>query len=324
MAAHAGNGAELVTGRKRGPRGTAERFRRLLVMLPWLAERGSVATAEMAQRFGVSVPELVADLELAAMCGLPPYLDEVLDIIVDDDEVSLGVPRLFTRPLRLTAPEAFGLLAAARVAAAVPGVDHGGALARALEKLSALVPAEEVDVDLGVPTATEDVTRAVDTGAVMSVRYWSSSSQAITQRVIEPLRVYSDRGQWYVWAFDRGVNERRVFRLDRFESWELTGDTFTVADPGALPVWFHGADDAVTVVLRVDHRVAWVLDNIAATRVEQLADGRVEAELVVVDQAWLGRLLLRLGPSVDIVEPPSMADLARRCAQAVLQRYEAE
>jgi len=29
-----------MTGRKRGPRRTSERLRRLLVMLPWLAERG--------------------------------------------------------------------------------------------------------------------------------------------------------------------------------------------------------------------------------------------------------------------------------------------
>jgi proteasome accessory factor C len=313
-----------MTGRKRGPRGTAERFRRLLIMLPWLAERGSVATAEMAQRFGVSVPELVADLELAAMCGLPPYLDEVLDIIVDDEEVSLGVPRLFTRPLRLTAPEAFGLLAAARVTAAVPGVDSDGALARALEKLSALVPADEVDVDLAAPEATEDLTRAVDHAGVMSVRYWSSSSQRITERIIEPLRVYSDRGQWYLWAFDRGVNERRVFRVDRFESWEPTGETFTSSDPGPVPAWFEGADDAVTVVLRVGASVAWVLDNVAATRIEPLPDGRVEAEIVVVDQGWLGRLLVRLGPSAEVVDPPSLRDLARRCAQSVLSRYEVE
>lgn len=293
-------------------------------MLPWLAERGSVATSEMAQRFGVSVAELVADLELAAMCGLPPYLDEVLDIIVDDEEVSLGVPRLFTRPLRLTAPEAFGLLTAARAAAAVPGADSGGALASAMEKLSALVSADEVDVDLSTPAATEHLTRAVHDGTVMNVGYWSSSSQRITRRVIEPLRVYSDRGQWYVWAFDRGVNDKRVFRIDRFESWEPSGDTFTVVDPGPVPQWFDSADDAVTVVLRVDASVAWVLDNVAAARVEQLDDGRIEAKLVVVDQTWLGRLLLRLGPSVEIVEPSSLADLASRCAQAVLQRYESE
>jgi proteasome accessory factor C len=310
-----------MSGRSRGPRRTAERFRRLLVMLPWLAERGSVSTAEMAHRFGLSVTELVADLELAAMCGLPPYLDEVLDIIVDDHEVSLGVPRLFTRPLRLTAPEAFGLVAAARATAAVPGADPQGSLATAIEKLSALVPVEEVDVDLGAPPATEAVTLAAAESRVITVRYWSSTSQRTTERVLEPLRVFSDRGQWYLWANDRAVGDRRVFRLDRFESWETTGEVFEAEDPGPIPAWFDDTEQAVSVVLRVDTSVAWVLDSVATRRRQACDDGRVEAEIRVVDEAWLGRLLLRLGPTVDVIEPVSLRDLAARSAARILDRY---
>lgn len=310
-----------MSGRTRGPRRTAERFRRLLVMLPWLAERGSVPTAEMAQRFGLSIAELVGDLELAALCGLPPYLDEVLDIIVDEHEVSLGVPRLFTRPLRLNAPEAFGLVAAVRAAVAVPGADERGALARAIEKLSALVPADEVDVDLGAPPATEALARAVRELQVMKVRYWSAASQRSSDRVLEPLRLYSDRGQWYLWAFDRNVGERRIFRVDRFESWEPTGDSFPACDPGAVPPWFDDAEQRVTAVIRLDASVAWVLDSVATRAVRQLDDDRTEAEIVVVDPEWLGRLLLRLGPSVEVVEPAAWHDLGARYARRVLERY---
>lgn len=313
-----------MSGRTRGPRRTAERFRRLLVMLPWLAERGSVPTAEMAQRFGLSITELVADLELAAMCGLPPYLDEVLDIIVDEDEVSLGVPRLFTRPLRLNAPEAFGLVAAVRGAVAVPGADEPGALARAIEKLSVLVPADEVDVDLGAPAATEELARAVRDLQVVRVRYWSASSQRSSDRILEPLRVYSDRGQWYVWAVDREIGERRVFRLDRLESWELTGEAFPPCDAGAVPPWFDDAEHRVPVVLHLDDSVSWVLDSVATGRVTPCGDHRIEAEIVVVDPEWLARLLLRLGPSAQVVEPAEWSDLGARYARRVLARYGVE
>ena len=55
---------------RRGPRPTGDRLRRLLVMLPWLMERGEVSVAEMCRRFELSEQELVKDLELAAMCGL--------------------------------------------------------------------------------------------------------------------------------------------------------------------------------------------------------------------------------------------------------------
>ena len=63
------------------------------------------------------------DLELAAMCGLPPFVDEMIDVFIDDDTVFVGVPRLFTRPLRLTAPEGFALVAAGRAAMQLPGAE---------------------------------------------------------------------------------------------------------------------------------------------------------------------------------------------------------
>ena len=90
-------------------------------MLPWLAERRESSVAEMAEQFGLTEDELVKDLMLASMCGLPPYQDELVDVFIDDDMVFTGIPRLFTRPLRLTAPEAtapfyFRVAAAGKVA----------------------------------------------------------------------------------------------------------------------------------------------------------------------------------------------------------------
>ena len=57
---------------RRGPQPLKDRMRRLLIMLPWLMERGSASIIEMCERFQVSEQQLVSDLEQAAMCGLPP------------------------------------------------------------------------------------------------------------------------------------------------------------------------------------------------------------------------------------------------------------
>ena len=116
--------------RSAGRRTAEERLSRLLVMLPWLMERGEVPLAEVARRFGLTPAEVARDLELAAMCGLPPFVDEMIDVFIDDDTVFVGVPRLFTRPLRLTAPEGFALVAAGRAAMQLPGAEPGGPLGR--------------------------------------------------------------------------------------------------------------------------------------------------------------------------------------------------
>ena len=114
-----------------GPRSAEDRLARLLVMLPWLMEQeGAVPLADVAARYEMTESQVQKDLELVAMCGLPPFVDEMIDVFIDDGMVFVGVPRLFTRPLRLTAPEGFSLLAAARAAMELPGADAEGAAAR--------------------------------------------------------------------------------------------------------------------------------------------------------------------------------------------------
>ena len=116
---------------RHGPRPAPERLKRLLVMLPWLMERGEVPIAEMAAHFSISEDEAVADLELASVCGLPPFVDEMIDVFIDEGVVYTGIPRVFTKPLRLTAPEGFALLTAGRAAMALPGAEPAGPLGRA-------------------------------------------------------------------------------------------------------------------------------------------------------------------------------------------------
>ena len=57
--------------------------------------RGEVPLAEVAERFRLTESQVAADLELVAMCGLPPFVDELIDIFIDEGTVFVGVPRLF-------------------------------------------------------------------------------------------------------------------------------------------------------------------------------------------------------------------------------------
>ena len=72
--------ANLLSGRKarRGPRSAAERVSGLLVMLPWVLERKRVKLADMAKQFKLTEAELMADIMMAAMCGVPPYSPDAL------------------------------------------------------------------------------------------------------------------------------------------------------------------------------------------------------------------------------------------------------
>ena len=115
---------------------TATRLRRLLAILTWLAQEGEAAIDEVAARFDLTPTALVAELEMAACCGVPPYTpDQLLEIVVTEDTVSTRVGTVLARPRRLSPREGLALAASARALLAVPGSDEDGALSRALAKL---------------------------------------------------------------------------------------------------------------------------------------------------------------------------------------------
>jgi proteasome accessory factor C len=310
----------------RGPRRAQERLRRLLVMLPWLMERGQASVAEMAARFGLSEAHLVEDLELASLCGLPPYVDELVDVWIEDGVVRVGVPRLFTRPLRLTATEGFALLAAGRAALALPGADPDGPLGRALDKLAAALGEADpvLAVDLDRPPLLDVVREAVEGRRRLEVRYYSAWRDELTERTIDPQAVFAERGQWYVVADDSRAGAERRFRVDRIERAEATGEGFEHRDV-AVPIgaWFEDGAGATMATLRLPATAAWVAETYPVADANRQPDGSLVVRLPVAGERWLERLLVRAGPEAAVLAPPEWADLGRAAAARLLARYRA-
>jgi proteasome accessory factor C len=309
--------------RRPGPESAGDRLRRLLVLLPWLTERGETSVADAAEQFGVSERQIVSDLELAAMCGLPPYVDELIDVFIDDGTITVGVPRLFTRPLRLTAREGFSLLAAGRAAMALPGADAAGPLGRALDKLEVALGAKPVlRVDVDRPPFLDVVQQAAVAGRQLEISYWSARRAERTDRVVEPQAVVIDRGHWYVRALDVVTGEERWFRVDRIEGVRETGTRFAPrTDPPPPPDWSDEFADASLVTLRVENEARWIAERYPVTEVTPDGADHLLISLPVTSRRWLGRLLLRVGPTATVVSPPDMVDAGLDAARLVVSRY---
>ena len=69
----AGDGGNAMRGPGRPSSRHGERLRRLLAILPWLLEREETPVAEGAARFDMTEDEVIRDLSLVSVCGLPPY-----------------------------------------------------------------------------------------------------------------------------------------------------------------------------------------------------------------------------------------------------------
>lgn len=322
-----------------GPRNAQDRLRRLLVMLPWLMEAGEVPLADVAERFGMTEAQVTKDLELVAMCGLPPYVDEMIDVFVDDGMVFVGVPRLFTRPLALSAPEGFALLAAARLAMELPGADPAGPLARGLSKLTAALGQAGIDtgsdgtsgvaVDLDRPEWTDVLVDAVASGAEVLIDYFSPARDEVTERRVVPRHVFADAGNWYVLADDDRSGERRTFRIDRMERVEATGVTHEPdPDVGAPSAFFVGAE-LPRARVRLMPRAQWIIERYPTDSVEPVmvrnkpaASGAVDVALPVASTRWFDRLLVRLGPDAEVIAPAGAEQGGAALAQRILSNYD--
>ena len=165
------------------------RLLRLLAVLTWLARQGRAPVSELSERFGLEPDELIADLELAACCGLPPYSpDQLMEIIVDDQEVVTNLGTELGRPRRLTAAEGFALAVSARAILAVPGADPHGALGRALGKLEAVLGGRGMlRVDLREPAHLAVIRDACEAGRQIELHYYSASSDRESTRIVDPV-----------------------------------------------------------------------------------------------------------------------------------------
>jgi proteasome accessory factor C len=313
---------------RRSERAAESRLSRLLVLLPWLMERREVPLAEVAATFRMSPAEVESELELAAVCGVPPFVDELIDVFIDDETVFVGVPRLFTKPLRLTSPEGFALVTAGRAAMQLPGADPASALGRGLAKLAAALGEDADDsalvVDLAATPMVEEFVVATKRVERLRIRYWTASRDETTERELTPRRIFHERGEWYVAGHDHRSGEYRTFRIDRVESVEHTG-TFDDGDDDSPPdssvAW--AADGSLPrVTVRLQPAARWVVEEYPIDSATERGDGTVEARLAVVSERWLERLLLRAGTDAEVVEPAMWRDLGRRAAARVLRRYE--
>lgn len=310
----------------RGPRGAEARVKGLLVMLPWLMKREKVKISDMAAQFSLSEADLIEDLELAAMCGLPPYTPlELTEVYIDEDYVLVGPNKYFERRLELTASEAFGLSLLAAAAEDVPGFSRDKELKSALKKLRKVLGEGVVDVDVEAPEFLEIVTECATSGERLDIVYWTPGRNEESRRRITVRSVFTDKGHWYVSADDDASGSSRHFRVDRIRAAEKTGEFVAVrVDNVTIPTWFANAEGKTVAVLEIEPRASWIVETYPCQKVEELDNGNMRVELVVTSEHWLSRLLLRGGDAVKVISPETLVDVRRRVAKEMLALYESK
>ncbi|WP_109471352.1 helix-turn-helix transcriptional regulator [Ornithinimicrobium cavernae] len=312
-----------------------ERLSRLLTMVPWLMNRQGVDIAEAARELGVTQDQIVEDLQLLFVCGTPGhYPDDLIEASWEGGVVHVGNADEIARPLRLGRDEALALIVALRALAATPGIAAQDAIERALAKLEEAAGAEgraaaQVSVSLEVGETEqqrlEQIREALAGPRRIHIRHYNPTRDETTERDVDPMRVVSLEGRWYLEGWCHRARDVRMFRLDRIEELEVLEQDGTppsgVSPRATGTSAFRASPGDVLVELELAPSAAWIAENFPMESVARRDDGSLRVSLLAADPAWVRRLVWRLGGQATVVSPAELAAETRDGAAQALQSY---
>ena len=313
------------------------RLIRLLNMVPYFQANPKVTRDKAAADLGVSAKQLEEDLNQLWMCGLPGYYPgDLIDFEFSGDTIEVTFSAGIDRPLKLTSPEATGLLVALRALADIPGVVDPQAARSAIAKIEAAAGAVGQDAPdsvaaVGEPAPVESraaaaVRTAVQYKHALAIDYYAASHDTLTSRIVDPIRVLLIGGQSYLEAWSREAEGVRLFRFDRIV------DAAELDEPAAAPEpalhappdtsLFDGDPSLPSAKLRVAPSASWMFEYYPMREVRELPDGACEAVMTYASEDWMTRLVLGFGPAVRVLEPELLAQRVREAAAAALVSYQ--
>lgn len=302
------------------PKGAAAQLRRILHVVPQLADGEEHNLSEVATRIGTTPDVLQRDLySLVTRYDTDAGFVEGVRLYLEPDLVSVVSSHL-ARPMRLTVSELCALELGLAVMQARRPPDEHAVLERARERLRAVIarlPADPIPdglhgAALGEHGSTEHlaaIRASLRDRRKLRLVYRKSGSATPGERVVCPYALVAAGGMLYVIAHCEQGKSIRVFRMDRVEEAEALDATFEVSENFSLDDVlregrvFH-TERPGTMRVHYSPRVArWIAEREGRVVDD---DGSLVIEHPLVDREWGMRHVLQYGTEAQVLEPAEL------------------
>jgi proteasome accessory factor C len=302
----------------------AAQLRRVLTVLPQLADGEEHSIAEVARRAGVDEQTIRDDLRaLVSREDEPGGFVDGVQLYLEGETVSL-VSGEFRRPMRLTTSELCAVELGLAMLASERPPDEQRSIESARERLRRVIarlPSESlpdptrhasIGADVGVEHLSA-IRKALRGRRKLAIDYRSARATDTVERVVCPYAVAVVSGMFYLVAFCEASRGLRIFRVDRIERSELLSETFPLpAGFSVEKVIREGkvmyADAPVEeATVRYSPRVARWISEREGCGIS--GDGSVTMSRMVADPEWLIGHVLQYGPDAEVLEPKEMRQL---------------
>ena len=213
------------------------RFARILKMVPFLSSHQGIEIKEACEIFGVSERELIADLNLLWVCGLPGYSHlELIDVQFDGGYISIANAGTIAKPRRLTYEESSALIVALNSLLLSVDTQTKESILNLINKLVKISERADpkVSIDISKLSSQPDlllIDKAIAANLQISIDYYSPTSDKLTTRDVAPLEYLADSsGGRYLYAWCYSANDFRQFKIERIRGIRATHTKVTKFD----------------------------------------------------------------------------------------------
>jgi proteasome accessory factor C len=302
----------------------AAQLRRILHVIPFLADDEPHSFDEIADRVGVKRDVLQRDLlSLTERYVEPPggFVSGV-ELFIESEKVELLTDH-FRRPMRLTVSELRALELGLAMLSAERPREEQEVLGRARDQLRTVIaklpsdpfPDAARQASFGAHGDAEHlaaVRSALRSRRKLKLTYRKADSDRATDRVVCPYALAAVNGSLFIVAHCEKTGGIRIFRLDRVEGAKLLADRFTIPENFSV-------DDVLSdgkalsssgrprvLKVRYSQRIArWIAEREGG---ECAPDGSLIVEHPLVDTGWAIRHVLRYGPDAEVLEPADVRE----------------
>ncbi|MBU3645524.1 MAG: WYL domain-containing protein [Candidatus Nanopelagicaceae bacterium] len=297
----------------------AERALRLLDLVPFVVNNQGITISELASRFSVTREEIVKDLNLLFLCGLPGYTPlELIDLSLEDDVVVIRDPQNLSLPRNFNYSESIVLriaLAALQeiILKSDPRYVTLSNLIRKLEDTySAEIPSEAFHIEIEKDKIALEIARqALDQGLDLNIKYLNKTKDEVTERRISPQRIRANENKIQLDGYCHLSNDSRTFNLNQILEIRLLPKS-KIPEPAHASEGF-GSE----VELEINNQDSQFFIENEAALVKQ-SDNKFVMKLH--NPQWLIRHAMS-NKDIKIISPIALKESLLSGAEAALTRY---
>ena len=291
---------------------------RLLDLVPYIVAHPGISITELAKEFSISRDEVLKDLNLLFLCGLPGYTPlELIDISFDEESVVIRDPQNLAAPRNLNESEALiARIALAALEESTPRTSSAYPQIVALrEKIakafSSSIPASAITFTLDKERATlEAIEGAIKQELDLEITYNNVTKDSSSRRSITPISIIAEDKRTLVSAYCHSAKALRTFNLAQISE-VSTKARIVRADLERLE---DSRGSSAEVIIKSEDS-SFLSEN--ASSLKELSKSCYQID--IFQPEWIVRSVLAGVDSIELAKPLELrAEIAERANRALL------